>query len=259
MLVLLAIAIARRITAPMAQLEGAAHAVLDGDLTVRAALAGPREVAAVAEEFNAMVTAQQLSDERLRAFLNNSAVIAWLKDEKGRHIFVSDNFLKRFALERDAVMGKTEHEIWPKAIADELRRNDRHMLDQGGTVEAIEAATDANGAVSWWLSNKFVFQGSDGQRLLGGLAVDVTARREAEQTLQASEARYRAVSQTANDAIATIDESDLPADYSASHIQIRLAQNGPVLTIGRVTGRILATDNGGKSIGSGRCTPITLI
>ncbi len=59
--------------------------------------------------------------------------------------------------------------------------------------------------------------------------------------------------------VATIDESDLPADYSASHIQIRLAQNGPVLTIGRVTGRILATDNGGKSIGSGRCTPVTLI
>lgn len=55
--------------------------------------------------------------------------------------------------------------------------------------------------------------------------------------------------------LATVDDSDKPADYSASHIQIRLAQEGPVLTIGRVTGRLLATDLSGKTIGSGRCTP----
>lgn len=55
--------------------------------------------------------------------------------------------------------------------------------------------------------------------------------------------------------LAFVDDSDRPADYSPSHVRIRLTAEGPILTIGRVTGRVLATDNEGKAIGSGRCEP----
>ncbi len=66
LLVLFAIAIARRIARPVAELERAARAVHGGDSGVRAAVGGPREVAAVAQEFNAMIEAQQRSDGALR-------------------------------------------------------------------------------------------------------------------------------------------------------------------------------------------------
>jgi len=65
LLVLFAIAIARRIARPVAELERAARAVHGGDSGVRAAVGGPREVAAVAQEFNAMLEAQQRSVEQL--------------------------------------------------------------------------------------------------------------------------------------------------------------------------------------------------
>lgn len=54
--------------------------------------------------------------------------------------------------------------------------------------------------------------------------------------------------------VAEVDHTDHPADFTSSHIRIRLAQEGPVLTIGRVTGRVLATDSGGKPLGAGTCT-----
>ncbi len=65
-LLLFAMAIARRIARPVAELERTARAVHGGNLGVRAALGGPREIAAVAQEFNAMVDAQQRSGTQLR-------------------------------------------------------------------------------------------------------------------------------------------------------------------------------------------------
>jgi diguanylate cyclase (GGDEF)-like protein/PAS domain S-box-containing protein len=66
LLLLIATAIARRIASPVAELERAARAVHDGDLGVRAAVGGPRDIAVVTQEFNAMVEAQQRSVAQLR-------------------------------------------------------------------------------------------------------------------------------------------------------------------------------------------------
>jgi diguanylate cyclase (GGDEF)-like protein/PAS domain S-box-containing protein len=66
LMLILALAIARRIARPVAELERAARAVHAGDLGIRAAVHGPSDIAAVAEEFNAMIDAQQHSDAKLR-------------------------------------------------------------------------------------------------------------------------------------------------------------------------------------------------
>ena len=55
--------------------------------------------------------------------------------------------------------------------------------------------------------------------------------------------------------LAVVDDSDRPADYSGSHIRIRLDIDGPTLTIGRSSGRLVATDGAGKPLGAGFCTP----
>jgi len=200
LLVALATVLARRIARPIAALQATARAVHEGDLAVRAPLGGPREVAAVAREFNAMVAMQQRSDEQLRVFLDNSAVIAWLKDELGRYVFVSDNFNKRLGFARDGVLGKTDHQLAPANIADRLRENDLRLLSQGGSIELAEAAVNADGSTSWWLSNKFAFTRSDGKRLVGGLAVDITERKRAAD-------RNDAILQTAMDGFWLVDPS----------------------------------------------------
>ncbi len=190
-LLLAAVLIARRITRPVAALEQAARAVHEGDMAVRATVFGPREIAAVAAEFNGMLVSLQNNQDQLRAFLENSSVIAWLKDANGRHIFVSDNFLKRFSLAKEGIIGRTGHDIWPAQIADELRRNDLTLLERGGTIEVLETVANPDGSLSWWLSNKFTYQSPDGQQLVGGLAVDVSARRRVEDALRDSEEKMR--------------------------------------------------------------------
>jgi hypothetical protein len=53
--------------------------------------------------------------------------------------------------------------------------------------------------------------------------------------------------------LATVDSDDVPADYSAGHARLRLTPNGPALTIGLHSGRLLVANANGWVIGGGRC------
>jgi diguanylate cyclase (GGDEF)-like protein/PAS domain S-box-containing protein len=201
LLCLLASLIARRITIPVRKLAAIAQQAHNGDLSVRAAPVGPREVVEVAQEFNHLLATLQNSNAQLLAFLDNRAVIAWLKDENGVLQFASDNFLNRFGLQREAVIGKNEFDIWPDEFARQYRQNDQTMLTQGCPLEVVEAVQQGNGELSWWLCNKFIFKRHDGVRLLGGLAVDITENRRAELRVRESESRYERAINGANDGI----------------------------------------------------------
>lgn len=209
LLCLLATRIARRISDPVRKLALTAQRVHDGDLSVRADTGGPKEVAAVAQEFNRMIDALQSNHAQLLAFLENRAVIAWLKDEAGNMQFVSDNFLRRFGLQREQVIGKNEYDLFPAKFADEYRRNDQLLMQtmlaqenqDTGNLEVQETVPNPDGSLSWWQTNKFIFRRQDGTRLLGGLAVDVSASRQAELRIRESEARLERAVNGANDGI----------------------------------------------------------
>lgn len=119
-------------------------------------------------------------DKSLDSFLDNSAVIAWMKDAQGRHVYLSQNFLKRFSIPDKDWMGKTDFELWPREIAEAFRVNDLVVLENGKTIEVEERAVNPDGTTSWWLNHKFLFEDQDGNRYVGGLGVDITSRKQAE-------------------------------------------------------------------------------
>jgi PAS domain S-box-containing protein len=123
------------------------------------------------------------SEAQLRAFLENGAVIGWLKDEGGRHVFLSENYERHFGVRLADWKGKTDFEVWPRAIAEEFRRNDRAVLAANKPIEVIESTTGADGRQAWWLNRKFTYTDSSGKRYVGGLGVDITARKLAEDGL----------------------------------------------------------------------------
>jgi PAS domain S-box-containing protein len=122
-------------------------------------------------------------EHRLRAFLENSAVAGWLKDEEGRYVFLSKNF-QRFGMGIDEWVGRTDFDFWPREVAETFRRNDLAVLNSGQNVEVVEEAIYPDGSRSWWLNHKFRLEGADGRHYVGGLGVDVTARTNAEELLR---------------------------------------------------------------------------
>ena len=58
-------------------------------------------------------------------------------------------------------------------------------------MELYETAPDARGDQSHWLSLKFPVKDSAGRRFLGGVSLDITDRKRAEEALRESQERFR--------------------------------------------------------------------
>lgn len=129
-------------------------------------------------------TALAQSEERFKAFMNNSPAVAFMKDEDGRFVYINQPFERCFNIKMADWLGKTDFEIWPEEIALQFRENDRTVLAADKTLEVVEVVPSPDGHMGHWLSFKFPCHDISGQRLLGGIAINITDRLKAESALQ---------------------------------------------------------------------------
>jgi len=132
------------------------------------------------------------SEERFKAFMDNSPVVAFIKDEAGRYLYVNKPAERRFNLPLADWLGRTDRELWPPEIAEPLCDQDRNVLEKDRPFSLLEKVPAADGP-SYWMSYKFPLRAHDGSPLLGGMALDVTQQKLAEQAMQQNEERLSLV------------------------------------------------------------------
>jgi len=123
------------------------------------------------------------SEERFRSFMNNSPFISWIKDEEGRHVYISKTSEDRFGVRLEDVQGKTDFEVWPPEVAEQFWKNDRAVLDSGRLMEVVEETINPDGTRCTWWNFKFPFRDASGKRYVGGIGVDLTERKRMEEEL----------------------------------------------------------------------------
>ena len=131
------------------------------------------------------------SEERFRLFMDNSPAHAWKKDENGRYVYLNRRIERHFGVQANDWLGKTDAELWPPDVAEELRRNDLAALAADCPLELIEEARAPGGGRSYWLSTKFPFLDPAGKRYVGGIALDITERKRAEEEARRNELRLQ--------------------------------------------------------------------
>ncbi|MGH7972392.1 MAG: PAS domain-containing protein, partial [Limisphaerales bacterium] len=57
------------------------------------------------------------SEERFSAFMNNSSVVALMRDLEGRYVYVNRGFEELVGKCANEILGRTAYEIWPPEIA----------------------------------------------------------------------------------------------------------------------------------------------
>ncbi len=126
----------------------------------------------------------RMSEERFRGFMDNSPGIAWIKDEEGRHVYLSKNYERRFGVKLDDWLGKTDYELWPLETAQEFRKNDLIVLNEDHTVEIVEETQNSDGSTTYWWNFKFPIRDAAGRRYVAGYGIDITERKRIEGELK---------------------------------------------------------------------------
>ncbi len=122
------------------------------------------------------------SEKSLRAILDNSPILIFLKDQDGRYMLVSKEFERVFHIREEEIRGKTDEEVFPAEQAALFRANDAQVLRTGLPMAFEEFALYDDGPRTS-IVTKFPVRGSDGEiYATGGIVTDVTQLKQAMET-----------------------------------------------------------------------------
>lgn len=145
------------------------------------------------------------SEERFKTFMNNSPVMAFIKDDEGRYIYVNEPLERTFNIKFADLQGKTDFTWMPEAAAEQVRENDIAVLATGKTTELLETVPTADGCPHYWLVFKFPIKEVSGRSLLGGVAIDITERKRIQESLERERQQLQDIITNAPVAIAMFD------------------------------------------------------
>lgn len=123
------------------------------------------------------------SEERLKAFTENSPAIMFLKDPAGRYRFVNRPLLRLFGLREEQVVGRRDDEIFPADQARRFAKSDAEVLASGSSVEVEQPLATPQGERVHIVVKFPVYDAAGDVAGVGGVAADITERKRAEQAL----------------------------------------------------------------------------
>lgn len=133
------------------------------------------------EQERAIASAVQ---HRFETFMNNSPVLCYIKDADGRMLYYNQTLATQFQVAMDAMLGKTNEELWPPEMAAVFRRNDQAVLSADEPLVSIERAQNAGGNLCVFKSYKFPCKDEFGNSLLGGVSIDITEQLQKQEELE---------------------------------------------------------------------------
>jgi PAS domain S-box-containing protein len=140
-------------------------------------------------------TALRESENRFKAFMDNSPAVAFMKDEDSRYVYINHTFRSLFKMEDIDFLGKTDVELFSVEAAVRLRENDAAILHGHAPQHTIERLPTPDGVLRHWLIFKFPIDAS-ARRLVGGVAFDITDRVQAETALEESKTELEKLNRT---------------------------------------------------------------
>ncbi|MGR4068946.1 putative bifunctional diguanylate cyclase/phosphodiesterase [Billgrantia sp. C5P2] len=124
------------------------------------------------------------SHEELTTILDSVDACIYVKSNDFRYLYVNRKGSEIVGLPAEAVLGKTDSDIFDSVTAAELRFNDRRVLEQGEKVVVEEGYVKAQDeTVFTFLSIKLPLRRADGTiRALCGFSTDVTEYRDIQES-----------------------------------------------------------------------------
>lgn len=164
--------------------EGVVRPVTDDDGAVVSLIVSARDV-----------TERVAREKRLGAILENTSEPLFLKNRDGEYLVVNEGWKELFGHEKADVYGRTDADLFPAEMVEEVRKNDQHVLETGEPIE-FEERIVVDGEERTFLSSKTpVYDiGTDSDPddpvAVFGVAHDITERIQHERRLERQNERF---------------------------------------------------------------------
>lgn len=120
----------------------------------------------------------------ITSILRNTPSVVYIKDKEGRYTLVNSRYEELFEIRNEEIQGKTDHDIFPREIADRFRENDMRVLADGHPCQVEERVPQRDG-MHVYLSVKFPLYDEEGAvNRVCGISTDITALKAAQVQLR---------------------------------------------------------------------------
>ena len=128
--------------------------------------------------------------------------VVYVKDRDGKYVLVNSRFEELFGVSNEEVRGKSDYEIVSKEVADEFRKNDLQILQEGKPMQ-VEERVVHNNEVHTYLSVKFpIYDETGAVNGVCGISTEITAVKKAQDQLRRLSGRIMASQEKERTAIA---------------------------------------------------------
>lgn len=135
------------------------------------------------------------SEERLKAILDNSTALIYVKDTQGRYILINQWYETVFHINAEEITGKTDYDLFSQEMAESYRANDLQVIKAKMPLEWEEVALHDDG-IHTYLSIKFPLYHADGSVCaVCGISTDITKRKRAEEEIRQALEREKELSE----------------------------------------------------------------
>ena len=147
-------------------------------------------IAALGGAMHRMRLRAEGSENRFRAFIENSPAAVFIKDASLRYVFA--NRAAERALGTSSWEGRSDLELVPGPAAEKIRANDRAVLESDAA-RAFDLTIPGADGDRRFHSTKFPLRDAAGRRYVGVVSVDVTEQWRGEQKMRDAQALVQAV------------------------------------------------------------------
>ncbi|MBF0240716.1 MAG: response regulator, partial [SAR324 cluster bacterium] len=195
----------RTVIRPILHLADVAQKIESGDFSGKAVVSNTDEIGILAQAFNNMMVRlcqvmQSLevkiaeheqtlvtlaeTEQRLRAIIDNTPSLIFLKDKDLRFMMVNKSYETLFHTTQEYLSGKTVYELFPPDVAEIFQKNDHLILRDKQPMVFEEEVIDGN-VINTYLTTRFPLINNQGEiYALCGIATDITERKHQENELR---------------------------------------------------------------------------